>query len=267
MNKRIDLTRLGGFPMTQQTLAFMQDSYRDALGAIAQFVGDKVIVAGLNIAGSTATNGWISLNGELIPFQGGTVSSQYVIEEVPETRVFADNESKEVYYTKRARFGTPGALFSQLRRIGTASDIWQKGDTKDIIITTVEYTADFDAAGIGRNSRIGWALCDGQGGRPNLKGRVVVNYDPDQPEFNFLGKTGGSKSVYIQKTNLPAVKIDVPIPPSATSQGTARTGGLVTGDGPPDVVGGPTLKTNNLGDGTAMNIMNPYFVALKIIKL
>ena len=267
MNKRIDFTKLGGFPATQFTVNWMQDSYRNAFGAIAAMVGDRVIVTGVEVTGGQATNGWISYNGELLPFVGGAVMATFVVEEVKESRLFNDNESKEVYFTRRARFGSPGISFNSLTRFGTVAGLWQKGDTKDIIITHDEFVRDFDATGLGRNSRIGWAWVNGENGTPSAKGRVFVNYDPADANFDILGNTGGSKTKQIARSNLPPVSIDVPIPAKDTSQGTARTGGLVTGDGPPDAVGGPTLKTAQLGNGIGLDVLNPYFVALKIIKL
>jgi microcystin-dependent protein len=38
----------------------------------------------------------------------------------------------------------------------------------------------------------GWALCDGQSGRPDLRGRFIVGYDPAIPQYNNIGNSGGS---------------------------------------------------------------------------
>lgn len=276
MNKRIDLSNLGGFPLEQNTLAFMQESYRDAFSAIAQMAGN-CIIAGINITGNQATNGWISYNGELLPFVGGTVLSTFVVEELKESRLFADNESKEVYFTRRARFGSPGVAFSSLVRFGTVAGLWQKGDTKDIIIDSTELAADFDAAGLGRNSRIGWGLCDGQGGRPNVKGRTFVNYDPEQPEFDTIGKTGGEKTHILSTLEMPVHGHGL------LADNTGGSGGVPFAlNAPFDItIAGAKRGTNNYmlnrhdglrlvqltGGGQAHNNLQPYFVALKIIKL
>lgn len=260
MNKKIDLTKLGGFPLTQQTLAFMQDSYVGALGALARFVGGQTILSGLTITGNTATDGWITHNGEIIPFIGGTVSPFYIVETVTEEVTYFDGDTKDVYQTKRARFGGVMYLFAALKRLGTVADIWQKGDTKDIIITPSELAADFDAQGIGRNSRIGWALCDGQDGRPDVRGRVFVNYDPSQTEFNSIGKTGGTKEVTLNVSQIPPHTHSYQAP-------------LVNGDHPggssgynrPNSLNSGT--TNSAGGGQPHPNLQPYFVALKIIKI
>lgn len=36
----------------------------------------------------------------------------------------------------------------------------------------------------------GWALCDGGGGRPDLRGRFIVGYDPNDPDYNSTQKVG-----------------------------------------------------------------------------
>jgi len=49
----------------------------------------------------------------------------------------------------------------------------------------------------------GWVLCDGSNGTPDLRGRFVVGLNSADPEFNLMDKTGGSKTVSIQKQHLP----------------------------------------------------------------
>ncbi|MDR1225466.1 MAG: hypothetical protein LBK47_01025 [Prevotellaceae bacterium] len=51
-------------------------------------------------------------------------------------------------------------------------------------------TADFDASGNGKASTKmdGWALCNGANGTPNLKGRFIVGYNPDEVDYNEIKK-------------------------------------------------------------------------------
>ncbi|MCU0418007.1 MAG: phage tail protein, partial [Cytophagaceae bacterium] len=37
---------------------------------------------------------------------------------------------------------------------------------------------------------VGWALCDGQSGRPDLRGRFVVGYDPTDADYNATQRLG-----------------------------------------------------------------------------
>lgn len=124
MNKRLDLTKNGGFPATQHTLAFMQDSYRLAFMALASMIGDKIIVMGCDVVGGTVTDGWISVGGELMPFKGGLLQaeSKVIITEATAERIFDDGVQNTVYFEKIARLGSPGAFaFTDLIRIGTIS--------------------------------------------------------------------------------------------------------------------------------------------------
>jgi hypothetical protein len=127
MNKRIDFTHLGGFPATQYMTNFMQESYRDCFMAIANIIGDKVIVQGCDIIGGQVTNGWISVAGELIPFVGGVLpaGASVAISEAPASRVFDNGATRDVYFTKTATIGSPGSfLFSDLKRVSVYKDLF-----------------------------------------------------------------------------------------------------------------------------------------------
>ena len=47
--------------------------------------------------------------------------------------------------------------------------------------------------GLGSGRWAGWALCDGQNGTPNLKGRFIVGYNGSDSHYNAFGNTGGFK--------------------------------------------------------------------------
>lgn len=127
MNKRVDFTKNGGFPATQFMTNFMQESYRSCFIAIANLIGDKVIVQGVDVVGGQVTNGWISAGGELMPFIGGLlpVGASVAINEAAASRVFDDGATHDVYFTKTATIGTPGNfLFSELKRVSAYKDLF-----------------------------------------------------------------------------------------------------------------------------------------------
>ncbi len=45
------------------------------------------------------------------------------------------------------------------------------------------------------NIPTGWALCDGTNGTPDLSGKFMVGYDPDDSDYDNLGDEGGEKEV------------------------------------------------------------------------
>ena len=50
----------------------------------------------------------------------------------------------------------------------------------------------------------GWRLCDGTNDTPNLKGRLIVGYDPNDVEYNNINKTGGEKAHTLTVSEMPA---------------------------------------------------------------
>lgn len=150
MNKRIDFSKTGGFPLTQNTLAFMQDSYRLAFAALASMIGDKIIVYGCEVIGGIVSNGWIAVSGELIPFQGGALTdgATVVINDTKGERLFEDGTTQTVYFDKVARFGSPGGFpFTDLKRVGTISGhITDKANPHETTLQQVGYEASDDPA-------------------------------------------------------------------------------------------------------------------------
>jgi microcystin-dependent protein len=50
-------------------------------------------------------------------------------------------------------------------------------------------------SGAVENIPAGWALCDGANGTPNLRGRFIVGYNPNDTDYNTIGNLGGEKEV------------------------------------------------------------------------
>jgi hypothetical protein len=206
MNKRIDLTNLGGYPLAQEDLEWLQSSYRNAFAGLASMIGDKVIVSGMVQAGGNVTNGWISLNGELLPFIGGTIGlGGYVIEQTETPLVFDDGVSKNVLIERVAKFSAGGTYqYSELSRPGKIKNIWCLGDQKPVNCTALYITTNFDSTGkgIAGTEREGWAICNGGNGTEDLRGLFLVGYDDRSVDpsngiwdavYNTIGGTGGEK--------------------------------------------------------------------------
>ncbi|MFT5667679.1 MAG: microcystin-dependent protein [Vicingaceae bacterium] len=56
----------------------------------------------------------------------------------------------------------------------------------------------------GTTAPAGWALCNGSGGTPDLRGRFVVGYDPALSAYNQIGDAGGAGFVQITTANMPS---------------------------------------------------------------
>ena len=100
--QKIDFTKNGGFPMTQNALNFLQDGFREPLIAIASLLGDKVIVMGMEEGGSSVAEGWFVYNSELIKFNTCAIGTKVKITETLLSVEFEDGLTKAVYKIKTA---------------------------------------------------------------------------------------------------------------------------------------------------------------------
>jgi hypothetical protein len=108
IHKGFDFTYLGGMPLNQQRLEWMQAAYAELSDGLAAMFGDNVIVSGCVVSGNTVTDGWIVVNGELLPFLGTRtgVLDTFLIRETLTPLTFKDGTSKNVQFNKFAQFGT-----------------------------------------------------------------------------------------------------------------------------------------------------------------
>ncbi len=91
-------------PITTDTLAFMQ-SAAALLEKLVVFGGDDYILAGCVVSGTTITEGYMVLAGQLVYCAGGTVSDTLYVKEMVTTVPVGSGERNEVIY--KVIFGTP----------------------------------------------------------------------------------------------------------------------------------------------------------------
>ena len=129
----------------------------------------------------------------------------------------------------------------------------------------------------------GWALCDGQGGRPDLRGRFIVGAGGDYA----AGATGGAAMVTLSLDQLPehshngAVTIEAAgnhrhsYNPGATTKVQSGTGNTVrygSASGHQTGYAGEhehnaSLSIESAGGGAAHENLPPYFALCFIIKI
>lgn len=265
--RRIDFSNLGGFPFSATRLNYMQQSFTEPLVSLAKLIGNNTIVCGVTVAGSNVSDGWIVYDNELLFFAGGPLSAGVVVQETAElTMAFEDATNHGIHFNKYATCGVPATFqFSDLKRINTLQQIWLTGDVKMLHVDMAYVAANFDGTGLGKNERLGWAVCNGQNGTIDMGDKLPLGYN----WINIAGTTDAVKaakgSSTILQENLPAVQIDVPILKSETSVGPSGSGYITTGNEGNEPIDGPILKTNNLGAG------NSYYpdsiITLYIVKL
>lgn len=105
----------------------------------------------------------------------------------------------------------------------------------------------------------GWAICDGQNGTPDLRGRFVMGADAE----HTLGETGGSASHTLSVDELPAHKHAT----SGISVTEDGSGGSLFSGGEDSIAPSSNTETGETGGGTSFNILPPYYALAYIMKL
>lgn len=129
----------------------------------------------------------------------------------------------------------------------------QSGDMKLVKCDLEYYQANFEASGLGKNLRLGWAVCNGNNGTYNMAGRVAIGQGLGYSSF---GSTGGNKD---------AVVVEHSHSYSTSKDDSGDDGQYVVTS--PREPSGNKKSTDVTGvSGTDKN-MQPYVIVLYIQKL
>ena len=104
MNK-IDLFKYPRFPLSSETLDFMQQM-AVLTAKLAGLGGINYILNGCVETGSSVAAGVIVINGEILPFIGGTKTTYVVIEETNRSVTAESQLYADIYTSRVCRFGT-----------------------------------------------------------------------------------------------------------------------------------------------------------------
>lgn len=261
----------GGLPLTQERLDFLQQSYLAAFQAIAKLCGDKTILHGVVNDGGVVSDGWISYDGELLPFVGGAHDTGVVIVETATPFTFADATSHDVEFTRYATCGTPPDFdFADLVPLLSLVNMWMPGDIKQKVVDAAYEAANFDVDGYGINRETGWRILSKA--YPASAGKVFVNKDDADADFDEVENTGGDKEHTLASAEQGSFAFKTKN--DDIGGGGATVVAVVNVNGDDIAVGasnqagyGATLTKKPQADATAHNNLQPYFVVLTVIKL
>lgn len=113
-------------------------------------------------------------------------------------------------------------------------------------------------SGSANNIPIGWALCDGQNGTPDLSGKFVMGVSETHPE----NSVGGAETATLSVGNLPAHSHTVN---GVTVTDNGKGGSLFVG-GEAEISTGETTTTDT-GEGDTFSILPPYYALAYIMKI
>lgn len=170
-----------------------------------------------------------------------------------------------------------GTTWKQLQPASPGNKVPRGG----IIMYSGEFSNFDPQTGIGEegSEMEGWALCDGQGGRPDLRGRFIVggfdatNNTDSYADYDYTGPGNGQNQIQIQVQNLPNHPHQTIVDGNGTVTGTVSASGTtgiqdvkhthkVQGAGaagePNTTVDGFNVATYHENDGTIATMTEDY---------
>lgn len=242
MNKFLPLT--GGHSLKLDEFNLMQNSYFDGFKALIYKFSPtgNIVISGV-IVDQTGpnviyTSGWVSINGEILAVDADSFPKSLSPSDVlyfkpiqtvipPSPVTYEDTVSKNVHYERKAILkykevsDSDGVLYSEISFPGPIIEgtimPWYPPNGK----TVSDY---FDNTGLGINSAIGYAICNGLNNTLDLRGMYLPmttnvpftgGSDPLRTILDGItsnaGTTGGRGLVTLDKTQLPSYNLPVSI--------------------------------------------------------
>jgi len=274
---QINFNQTGGFPLETDTLDQMQTAY-SIFHAQGNMAGNLMILSGCEQTGNTLKPGIVFIDGQTLYFAGGTIGTNVIISETTENRVFENGEDKPVLIRRSVVFGT-GIIswkWADFKRIIPNNEIQNTLALLTSKVTELERkNAVFQSGG----GMVLWnkpanLIPTGWKEVVDWKGRIPVGLDPNQAEYNTLGKTAGQKNIALTRANLPYVQLQyrdsymLEAVDLGGISGVEQLGANYTGnkgiDGGRRFLHYITRQTEPLGNGVGVDVLNPYRVVLFI---
>jgi hypothetical protein len=181
---------VGGYPLDDETVAFLQSMHNERDAFLYNVFGDKKKVSGVieDVQNNIVSDGLITYNGKLYHFVGGTKQTQISLKKTVIQKQFGDEAIKDAFVEEYFSFdasGTDAFAFSELKRFYN-----NPPQIKEIKILGRDVT-NAELAGSG------WFLADGANGTDNLVDRFFVVAGS---QYNVTD-IGGSNSVSLNSDN------------------------------------------------------------------
>lgn len=258
---RFNFNQSVGFPFETDILADMQTAY-ELFKAFGWIVGNFSIIQGCEPSESGISDGVVFINGEPLPFKGGVPTTNVIIVETKQSLEFEDGNSHEVKFIRHAQFGSATAQYpwADFKRGFETKNIPQalagKADQSDLssLITRIEtLEAKPSNIPIGLIAIWGRPLAEIPAGWEeyvNLRGRMPVGLNPDDPDFANLGSANGNKKKTLSIAELPSHFFKYMKAKSIRGFRTASDDNAFSSWEETD--------TNTIGGNQPFDIMNPY---------
>lgn len=257
MNK-YNFLQNGGFPFETDIFDGMQKAYEifNSLGALA---GNMTIISGCIVTGSTVSNGFVHIDGEIYPFIGGTMQTNVVFQTITQSVEFEDLTTKDIQIKKHVQFGigVGSMLWADFKRPKTTTQLTNLIQSLTTRVEDLEARPQAIPIGLiaiwdrpAVDIPIGW-----QEHTP-LRGRMPIGMNPDDNDLDVVGTYGGNKNHTLTIDEMPEHSHDFD---NMQGGGTANSvSDLIAAVG--DVSSQTGHETGLAGGGEAFSIMNPFRV-------
>lgn len=247
------------FPLSTQTMQFMQEQNLLVADAIGAIIGRNAILK----KATPSSPGLCIINGEILPLypcsSNWDSSLLYCVIDEEKQTVTASGQTFPDVRTKRTAKLTisPSGHQSYIRRSALADmtfygALLPKG-------SIIMWSGSTD------NIPEGFKLCEGGSFNhvsiPDLRGRFIVGYSDTDTDYNPIGNTGGEKTHTLTVNEMPSHQ--------HTYQHVYEETGEVKHDGSNSIwhIKNETYHTGNQGGGQPHENRPPYYVLAFIIKV
>lgn len=176
----------GSYPVSAETFDFIQEQIK-FVAQLTSSLGKYVIIK--DSGGSE--NGLVIFDDELLPLVGDKDNNDYITIREKVVSITAKGTTYEDARKTRTAEYTPTANGEKSKHVSDFEVVNEEARRQHY----VPKGAIMMWSGAVGNIPAGWALCDGANGTPDLRGRFVVGYNPNDTDYNTIGNFGGEKEV------------------------------------------------------------------------
>ena len=260
MKLNVNFLQTGGVPLTNDLMASIMEAVKfyDVIGDLA---GNLTIVSGCDfVSGSTTVvnPGVVAINGELLPFEGGSIFATVFVYTEDVFKTFEDQNSKVLVQKKTVKFGNASTSYNW-----ADFEVLPKLKTLNTILSRIEVLEKKTAPIINGGIVLPWRkpadkIPDGWKECTDIRGKTIVGLDPNDNMFKNLGASVGTKTHTLSIEELPEHDHGVLEYAGAGSPATnKRLNASVTGQF-------SSSKTTSTGSGNPHNNVQPSHIAYYI---
>lgn len=219
----LNFTHDAGYPFDVDTLNFMQDAY-SIFNTLGELAGNFTILKGCEPIGNSVSDGVVYLNGEILAFKGGVISSSVFIKEEKREATFEDGFLREIEQIRYVTFGNSipektfeWKKFSRVKNVQQISEEkTEKTETEKLTERIEKLERQKSAVPIGLVAIWGKPasvpIPEGWKEYVNLRGLMPIGYDPDYRKtendpidyrLNTLLERGGERSHKLNIDQMP----------------------------------------------------------------